>query len=109
MRFLALSMPSHRTLPRTTLGCTRLARSSWRPRLCRRASSEACLSSARAGECKEIRAALPQAHSYFLFCSFDVIRFIPPLNVTEQELAQAFDIFAQSVKEVAQSVGVKGE
>jgi 4-aminobutyrate aminotransferase-like enzyme len=45
--------------------------------------------------------------SSFILHSFDVIRFIPPLNVTEEELSQAFEIFAEAVKEVAQSVGVK--
>ena len=39
---------------------------------------------------------------------FDVIRMIPPLNVTEQEMQQGLDIFAEAVKEVAAAAGVKG-
>lgn len=39
---------------------------------------------------------------------FDVIRMIPPLNVTEEEMQQGLDIFAEAVKEVAAAAGVKG-
>jgi 4-aminobutyrate aminotransferase-like enzyme len=33
---------------------------------------------------------------------------IPPLNVTEEEMQQGLDIFAEAVKEVAAAAGVKG-
>ncbi|PWN37929.1 putative 4-aminobutyrate aminotransferase [Meira miltonrushii] len=39
---------------------------------------------------------------------FDVIRMIPPLNVTEQEMQQGLEIFAEAVTEVAAAAGVKG-
>lgn len=37
--------------------------------------------------------------------SFDVIRFIPALNITEKELDEACRIFKEALEEVAQSIG----
>jgi 4-aminobutyrate aminotransferase len=36
---------------------------------------------------------------------FDVLRFIPPLTITEQELEQACGIFKESLEAVANEVG----
>ena len=37
---------------------------------------------------------------------FDVIRFIPPLNISEQEMAQACSIFKESLETVAKQAGL---